>query len=463
MYGSSYMAATQIQAAATAPPSLVEICPAQAGSDYYEGRTYRGGAFELGALVCTSLGAMCRLALDTHPAASRHRRSIRRILNWLSEGSPVFPLRDVLDGPDAPLRALTPWFFDWAEHVKPDEYWQALSVESSYADMGVPALHLTGWYDQFHVGTLRNYEGLRRTAATSQARDGQYLMVGPWCHTAAAGASIGTARVGDSFFGIDAAPSLDTIQRAWLRRTMLDEPTAFRQRSRVRLFVMGANVWRDEDEWPLARARPTKLFLTASNVSKPAGLSWGEPVGTTGHRSYAYDPRYPVPTAGGAHLMFPSLFLPGPVDQRAIETRPDVLSYDSPPLGEAVEVTGWVSCCLTFASDAPSTDVTARLVDAYPGGPALGICDGVVRLSGLEAGVPTVAEIDLGATSHVFGPGHVIRLDVSSSNFPRFDPNPNNGASSFDTADPRIARQTIFDGAEVSSYVVLPIVSTQPS
>jgi uncharacterized protein len=234
----------------------------------------------------------------------------------------------------------------------------------------------------------------------------------------------------------------------------------------VRIFVMGANRWRDEDAWPPARARTRPLHLRADGR-----LTWEPPATGEKSRDYVYDPADPVPTSGGRTLMpgHEASIALGQRDQRPIEARPDVLVYTTAPLERDVEVTGHVRLVLHAATTAPDTDWTAKLVDVQPDGRALGVVDGIVRARYrdgaererlLEPGRPERYEIEVGATSIVFARGHRIRLEVSSSNFPRFDRNPNTGGvvAQARESDLTAARQTVFHDAARASFVELPVV-----
>jgi hypothetical protein len=239
---------------------------------------------------------------------------------------------------------------------------------------------------------------------------------------------------------------------------------------------MGANIWRDENEWPLARAVETRYYLHSSghanSLQGNGTLTVNAPGGTeVGTDQYIYDPASPVPTCGGALLMTPE-YRSGPFDQRPIESRADVLVYTSEVLSSAVEVTGPIKVHLWAASSAPDTDFVARLVDVHPDGYAQNLTDGILRaryrafergeVPGLiEPGAAYVYDIDLWATSNLFKAGHRIRLDVTSSSFPRWDRNPNTGHAFGADAELAVARQTILHDSEHPSYVVLPIVPAQ--
>ena len=245
----------------------------------------------------------------------------------------------------------------------------------------------------------------------------------------------------------------------------------------IRLFVMGANEWRDEDEWPLARTQYVDYYLHsggAANSLHGDGSLSPRPPGDEPGDGFTYDPDNPVPTHGGNHSigMFweavRNIIQPGPLDQRPIERRDDVLVYTTEPLDEDTEVTGPIILKLFAASSAPDTDFVGRLADVYPDGRAINVTEGVIRARFrerdwqrpklIEPGVIYEYTIDLQVTANVFKRGHRIRLDVTSSNFPLWDRNPNTGHELGVDADVAIARQTIHHDADHPSHLVLPIV-----
>jgi putative CocE/NonD family hydrolase len=464
-FGSSYMAATSLQAAVSGAPALSAFAALQGSSDYYEGRSYWGGALELGSLVSVSLGAIgsaTMAALPYSEETKRIRASYKTTLNGLAEFPVSFPLSNRLGDERGALGRLTPWFNDWLLHENRDEYWDRLSLQRRYPVTTAPGLHVTSWFDAMKDGALRNYRGLVASAGSRSARETQRLVVGPWHHFAQRGYESTT--VGELNFGLAAARNLDAVQLSWFREHLGGGPD---QRSLgnspVSIFVMGSNVWRDESGWPLERAVERSLFLAGDGraASTPNGgeLHW-TPVESAGVDEYEYDPREPVPTVGGAHLILATIASHGPADQRELEARPDVAVYTGSPLDTPLEVTGEVAAELWINSDAISTDFTARLVDVYPDGRAMSVCEGILRLPpdpGSHGAVRQI-RIFLGATSQAFLPGHRVRLDVSSSNFPRYDPNPNTGRRSLDAPTSVVARQRILHGRRHPSHLVLPVV-----
>ena len=233
----------------------------------------------------------------------------------------------------------------------------------------------------------------------------------------------------------------------------------------VRIFVMGINRWRDEDEWPLARARNEKFYMG------PGGQLGGRPDPHSTPDAFVYDPHNPVPTVGGAVCCDPRVFPWGPMDQRNLEKRPDLLVYSTAPLGSDMEVTGPIRVVLYASSSALDTDFTAKLVDVFPDGLARNLTDGILRAryrDSLESpklltpGEVYRMTIDAGVTSNVFRAGHRIRLEISSSNFPRFDRNPNTGSVAADDRVMRKAVQAVYHDRDRHSYLLLPVIPVVP-
>jgi putative CocE/NonD family hydrolase len=233
---------------------------------------------------------------------------------------------------------------------------------------------------------------------------------------------------------------------------------------------MGANVWREEQEWPLARTQYTRYYLHSrgkANSLHGDGVLSPESPGMEPPDCFLYDPRHPVPTRGGALCCWPGTLPQGAYDQTPVESREDVLVYTTPPLTEDVEVTGPILVTLYAASSAVDTDFTAKLVDVHPSGFAQNLTDGIIRAryrqsttrpEPIEPGQVYAYTIDLWATSNVFKAGHRIRLEISSSNFPRFDRNPNTGGALATETALLPAIQTIHHDGTYPSHVTLPII-----
>ncbi|HSD29468.1 MAG TPA: CocE/NonD family hydrolase [Vicinamibacteria bacterium] len=454
MFGGSYVGATQMLAASVRPPHLVAIFPYVTASEYYEGWTYQSGALMQWFASTWSSG----LAVDTlrRSAAARSRPR-----DWV-EPLPVETFR-LLDPP--PVAELEPYFRDWVAHERSDEYWRPVRVKDRYGSMAVKGLHGGGWHDLFLKGSIENYLGLRDQAATPEARAAQRLVLGPWCH----GPTSEEGKIGDVVFGKDAVLDLETTLLEWSDYTLKDRANRWASGAPVRLFVMGENRWRDEQDFPLARTNYTRYYLRsrkAPNTAAGDGVLSLEPPGREPAATFEYDPQNPVRTIGG-RLCCGAATTPGPYDQRPNESRPDVLVFSTPPLAKDVEVTGYVRLELFAASSAVDTDFTALLADVDPSGYARFLTDGIVRgryresterASLLDPGRPYKLEVDLWATSNLFKAGHRIRLYVSSSNFPRFDRNLNTGEPILGASRVVKARQTVYHEATRPSALVLPVI-----
>jgi len=324
---------------------------------------------------------------------------------------------------------------------------------------------VTSWYDIFLHGGLANFCGLRRHAMTETVRAAQKLLIGPWAHLFpyTSPSSTGT---GDIDFGPAALIDLHETQLRWFDHWLKGIDTGLLDEPPVKIFVMGENRWRDEREWPLARTRYTPYYLhsrgRANSASGDGTLSHELPRDERADQ-VVYDPDDPVPTHGGNTLIIAM----GVQDQRPVEARDDVLVYTSTMMSDALEVTGPIAVTLYAASSAPDTDFTAKLVDVRPDGYAQNLADGIVRAryrdsrvapAPLTPGAVSTFTIDLWATSHVFLPGHRIRVEISSSNFPRFDRNLNTGDDPATGTRRQTARQTIFHDPRYPSHITLPII-----
>jgi hypothetical protein len=369
------------------------------------------------------------------------------------------------------LEGFASYYFDWLNHPAEDDYWRQWKIEDHYRDMALPSFNVGGWYDIFLGGTIRNFEGMRAQSTTPESQRGQKLLIGPWFHgTPWLGNPVGQVDFGLGSMG--AAFDFDALQLRWfdywlkgIDNGILDEPP-------VRIFVMGTNVWRDEHEWPLARTQYTNYFFHSdgrANSRKGAGTLTPATPGGEPPDSYVYNPRDPVPTRGGGLCCSPSFTQGGAFDQRCIEERADVLVYTSPPLEHDLEVTGPVRVTLWASSSAPDTDWTAKLVDVAPDGFARNLTDGIIRARYRESlASPRLLQpgeiyeytIDLWATSNVFKAGHRIRVDVASSNFPRFDRNPNTGKALGEDAELESALQRVYHDADHPSHITLPVIPT---
>jgi len=350
---------------------------------------------------------------------------------------------------------------DWVAHPTFDDYWAKVGVRDKWEQICVPTLVIGGWYDIFAKPVLENTNAVKKLSRCEQVRRQQYVIMGPWSH------GVGPAKVGDLDFGPRANVRLRELESRWFDYWLKGKDTKVEQWPALRIFVMGRNDWRDENEWPLERTQFTPYYLhSAGSANTLDGDGRLDPAAPRDEPQdhFVYDPMDPVPTLGGCNLMACPI---GPHDQRTAERRRDVLVYTSQPLEKELEVTGPVKVVLYAASSAPDTDWTGKLVDVHPDGRAFNLCDGILRaryresdrkLTLIEPDKVYRYEIDLWVTSNVFLPGHRLRIEVSSSNFPHFDRNPNTGHELGADSEMRSAAQTIYHDAEHPSHVLLPII-----
>ena len=462
MFGGSYVGATQMLTAIGHPPHLAGICPVVTASNYHENWTYQGGAFEQWFNESWTSG----LAADTL------NRTVKQETNAMI-GAPTLPLKKypvfnkwAVDDGAALTRKLAPYFLDWLDHPSYDSYWKQWSIEENYANIQVPALTVAAWYDLFQAGSLRNFMGVKARGGSDAARNGQKLLVIIGGHAG------GPRKVGELDFG-PAAEEFDeeSIIFEWYDYLLQGKQNRYATDKPVRIFVMGENKWRLEDSWPLQRALATSYYLhsdgKANSVSGDGSLS-EVAARSEAADSFVYDPANPVPTVGGPLCCDTAHLAPGPRNQKDVENRPDVLVYSTLPLDQDLEVTGPVTLDLFAKSSAVDTDFTAKLVDVWPNGFAQNLTEGILRASYRESttGAPKPIvpgkvyeyKIDVWSTSNVFLKGHRIRLEVSSSNFPRFERNLNTGKNaSTDAAFVKATNTIVHDGTH-PSVLVLPVV-----
>jgi len=468
MIGASYVGATQWLCAITRPPHLVAIAPNVTASNYHNGWTYQGGAFELGFNASWTLLQLTLANFKTHSGVrsipQARQAELVKSVDGMTDAFLHLPLKDMpqLSG------GLADYYFDWLAHPSFDDYWKKLCIEDQHSNVTTPALNIGGWYDIFLGGTIRNYLGMRQNAATEEARNGQKLIIGPWQHS-----SRGTSMAGSHYFGVAAdsmALGLDEIHLRWFNQWLKGEDTGMLDEPPVRIFVMGDDVWRDENEWPLARAQTTSYYLHSggnANTLHGDGSLSPEAPGDEAPDVFLYNPANPVPTRGGQLCCNPYFASSGAFDQNEIEARSDVLVYSTPVLERDTEVTGPITVTLWAATSATDTDFTAKLVDVCEDGCARNLTDGIIRARYRESmSEPSLVEpgraycytIDLWATSNVCEAGDKIRMEVASSNFPRFDRNTNTGGVIAADTELKPAVQTILHDAAHPSHVSLPIV-----
>lgn len=434
MAGGSYVASTQWLAACHAADSLKAFAPFLGSPDPYHDLIYPGGAFALGLSLTwvtqiLAVGELARQERRGKDVAQRLRQAVDTAdrvedLFWRLPMSALHELEDV-----------APYYADWLAHPDYDGYWQALFEPGGYETVQAPALIICGWYDFFLAGSLTAFRRLR--AGAPGGPGASQLIIGPWSHGVLAGAF--EERSFGMRSGVDAL-DLTSAQLRWFDR-WLKEGQAPQEDAPVRYFLMGADEWRSAEKWPPPDATPQVLYLhSGGNANTRDGdgkLSRDEP-GFGPDDIYLYNPRNPVPTRGGANLL-PGYWIAargGPRDQRPVEMRQDVLCYTTEPVSIAFDIVGDVRLLLYVSSSARDTDFTAKLVDVGPGGRAEIITDGILRAryrnstalpSLLQPGNVYEITVDMGATATRIAVGHRVRLEVSSSNFPKYGRNSNTG------------------------------------
>lgn len=438
--GGSYVGWTQWAPAANASKYLKAMVPVVPFDNAYD-IAYTGGAFQLALLMGwgAAVGGVT-VSPEKLPGVFRH-----------------LPLNTFGNQFDKPVSYLN----DWVAHPTYDDYWRQRSIQHRYADVTVPILNIGGWYDIFSKATLEMSAQVRASSRNREVRRNQFVVMGPWAH------GVGGRKTGELDFGDNAKFSVAEWQFKWFEYWLKGRETGVQDWPACYLFVMGENRWRAENEWPLKRTRYTSYYLhsggQANSLDGDGSLDTTAPQAEKAD-AFTYDGDNPVPTTGGNNLIGASA---GPYDQTPVERRNDVLVYSTAPLEQDVEVTGPVKLILHAASSAPDTDFTAKLVDVHPDGKAYNLCDGIIRAryrKGMEQselltpGNAERFEIDLWVTSNLFQRGHRIRLEVASSNFPRFDRNPNSGKPFGTDTELLSAKQTVLHDAEHPSQLVLPII-----
>lgn len=463
MFGGSYVGATQMLAAIARPPHLAGICPFVTASNYHENWTYQGGAFQ----QWFSQSWTSELAQDT--AARLLLKQTDPLIGGATLPVNAYSLFTPTTHKSLSTATLAPYYLDWLKHPAYDSYWKQWALDEQYPSIQVPALTIAAWYDIFLDGSLCNFIGLKAGAGAEKARRQQRLLI-------TIGGHAGSGRkIGALDFGPNAAFDEGEVVLSWydylLKGTQNQFATDFDVDHPVRLFVLGENKWRSETSWPLQQAVSTPYYLHSGGKanSRSGDGSLSLTVSTTEPSDrYLYDPLKPVPTTGGPLCCDPKRIAPGPQDQQQLETRADVLIYSTPPLDQDLEVIGPITLDLYASSSAPDTDFVAKLIDVWPDGFAQNLTEGILRAryrdstthaEPITPGKIYTYQINMAATANRFLKGHILRLEVSSSNYPRFDRNLNTGANNTATSLIRKATNTVFHDKTHHSTLHLPVIS----
>ena len=465
-YGMSYFGMSQWASASEAPSALKAIVPTVAAMNWYDGLWYSPG------------GAMSLSVLNHWHALMYLFEAQREIAAGRGDVAELVELAQLLNADMLAQNATPPglnpafrrgrWLDGILAHPAYDDFWQEQDLIPAIPHMTVAPLCIGGWFDLFINSSVTDFVKYRTGAATEEARENARLLIGPWDHVSA------TGRYPDRDFGPSANAMSANLTGQHIRhfdRWLRGDTAANADDPRVRIFVMGIDQWRNEEDWPLPDTRYADYFLGGTG---PANTSSGKGVLTLAEPkedrrdNFLFDPARPVPTTGGAHLPVGHGFV-GPVDQRRVDGRDDILCFATPVLENDVEVVGFVRIKLFVSSSAVDTDFTVKLVDVFPDGRAINLCDGILRMRYREGlSTPKMmtpgqiydAEIDMGVTANVFRAGHRIRVDISSSNFPRYDRNSNTGGFIAEEAekDMIVAVNTVCHGPSFESRLILPVI-----
>jgi len=448
-FGTSSPAFLQWRLAPLHPPSLVAMSACSIPAQIWYGEnpcTIRPG-FRLEYLAMMAVDMRRRENLPGVRTAWAHqilwKIEEQKWLNWL----PWLELPEDFFGYE------TDSFKAWLKNPHEDPW----KLHEDCKNISVPNLDIVGWYDHAN-GDMLLFRTMVKEAGTEVARKSSRLIIGPWSH------GMYNRRYGTIDFGPDAVLDKEAVQIRWFDYWLKGEQNGVDKDTPVRIFVMGDNKWRDEQQWPLQRAKDRVFYITSdghANTPSGKGKLVDEKPKSAGTDNYVYDPSNPVPTPYGAHR-------PIPADQRPLADRQDILVYQTKPLIERVEVTGNPVVELYAASSAPDTDWFVRLIDVAPGGLARDASSGIVcaryrdgfdKPKLIKPGDIIKYIIRMSPTSNAFLPGHRIRLDITSSDFPNYDRNHNTAANQ--NADPTlaIANQTIHHGGEWATLIILPWVS----
>ncbi|MEM9682607.1 MAG: CocE/NonD family hydrolase [Pseudomonadota bacterium] len=453
-FGNSYCGMTQWEMAPTRPPHLACMFAQGVVANHLD--RHMSGVIRLGRRMTWTINTISpdmarRLQVPGAPKTPEEADELwdsRDRSKWLW----YLPLSEI------PKSAM-PGMHDYWQRLLRDTVRDHFAHEARHKDVDVPVLSGTGWYDQ-QLGTIKQFAGMRKNGMTEAARASQRLIVGPWGHTTLAL----HRKVGELDFGPAAEWNYYEMADAWFGKWLKGERTEADEWAPAQIFVMGRNDWRHDDQWPPAGMTPTPWYLHSgggANLNTGDGVLSPMPPADDPPDAYDYDPRDPVMTIytrDGQQV---------PMDQRRLDDRRDILRYTSAPLDAPLEVVGPVEVRLFASSSAPDTDFIAKLIDVHPDGFVQELCYGLVRARHrngtdrtdlIEPGEVYEYTIKLNPTGNCFLPGHRIRLDIQSSDFPNFDRNHNTGGDDYRESTLATARQTVFHDGARPSHVLLPVI-----
>ena len=457
MNGMSYMGLVQWLAAPTGSPHLKAIIPQMASADFYiYGMNYFGGVFTHFINLPWSI-----------------RTSSRSMQTYVPyDPDELFRHLPILEADKAATGREIDFYRDWVRHSSYDDYWKKISNYGKFQNMDLPILQICGWLDWHARSLFANYEGIEKDG-TERARRLQKVVVGPWVHTDKPQQEYGVLD-----FGEESVVDLYELWLRWVDRWLKGIKNGAEDMPPLKLFVMGKNQWREASKWPLPETQWTPYYLhsegRANSLFGNGELKKEKPPPDQPSDSYTYDPSDPVPSLG----LEPNGQI-YPLDHRPIERRDDVLVYTTQPLEEGIEITGPIQAILHASSSAVDTDWTVKVLDVYPDGRAINLCDGVLRARfrephAVRTALPSPGQyenpvlmepgevyeffVEIGVISHMFLRGHRIRIEVSSSNFPKSGRNLNNGGKLGIDPEIVVAKQTIYHDLGRASHILLPVI-----
>lgn len=474
-YGCSYLGENQMQLAATRNPAHRAALPQAAGGSYRYFGVVFGGVTELVASFGWFRGYGSKVFYGPPDGTPREvLLEVEEMFNPAPVPPEVdfqaawrtLPLIDMLRENDSPPTD----FEDFVSHEPGDPWWDHIGYVQPDDRFDVPALHVNSWYDLGVSETLKLFSLLSENAESDRGRDNQYAIISPTDHCASEFVTSKTI-VGQRDMG-DPRLRYWEIYLDWFEHWLEDEDNDVLEMPKLQYYLMGANEWRGAESWPVPGTAFTPLYLHSEGSANTRGgdgvLSFDAPDAAQPSDEFTYDPDDPVPTVGGPICCTGTADAPaGGFDQSAVEDRDDVLVYTTEALSEGVEVTGPIELVLYVSSSARDTDFVAKLVDVYPDGQAFNVQEGILRARYREGydqklwmeenGVYEL-RIDLQATANYFGEGHRIRLEVTSSSFPRWERNLNTGGNNYDESEWVVAENTVHHSSEYPSHIVLPII-----